>query len=127
MELLWHLVADTIRRLLKKSNVDPANIKGIGYSGQMHGIVALDKNNKPIRPAIIWLDRRSSSQMDELKKDDLISKIRNITLNTPGTGFYLTSLLWLKEKCEQDFYSIKKAVLPKVISDIKCVQKLQQI
>ena len=113
MELLWHLVADTIRRLLKKSNVDPANIKGIGYSGQMHGIVALDKNNKPIRPAIIWLDRRSSSQMDELKKDDLISKIRNITLNTPGTGFYLTSLLWLKEKCEQDFYSIKKAVLPK--------------
>lgn len=42
MELLWHLVADTIRRLLKKSNVDPANIKGIGYSGQMHGIVALD-------------------------------------------------------------------------------------
>ena len=113
MDYLWSIVAATIKRLLTKTHVDSADIKGIGFSGQMHGLVPLDKKNSPIRPAIIWLDQRSGRQMDELNQKGLISEIQSITLNTPGTGFYLTSLLWMKEEEEVDFQRIHKAVLPK--------------
>ena len=94
MELLWKAAENCIKKLVHSENVKPEEIKGIGFSGQMHGLVPLDGNGKPVRNAIIWEDQRSEIQVDELKGLGL----EEIVLNSAGTGFMLTSLLWLKEK-----------------------------
>ena len=69
----------------------------------------MDGNGKPVRNAIIWEDQRSEIQVDELKGLGL----EEIVLNSAGTGFMLTSLLWLKEKEPENYQKIKKVLLPK--------------
>ena len=49
----WNAVCETIKAVITKSGVDPRDIKGVGLSGQMHGLVMLDKDDNVIRPSII--------------------------------------------------------------------------
>ena len=51
----WNAAAGTIKMVLEKSGIAPADVRGIGISGQMHGLVMLDKEGKVIRRSIIWL------------------------------------------------------------------------
>ena len=53
-------------RCLVASQVDPKRIRAVGLSGQMHGLVLLDRENKPLRPAILWNDQRSAPQCAEV-------------------------------------------------------------
>jgi xylulokinase len=60
----WYsAVMSTIKEVVRESGVPAADIKGIGLSGQMHGLVMLDKDNQVIRPAIIWCDQRTGKGM----------------------------------------------------------------
>ena len=59
----WKATVDTIRQVLSKSGINPADIKGIGLSGQMHGMVLLDKDGNVIRSSIIWCDPTYSGRM----------------------------------------------------------------
>ena len=59
---------DTIRQVLAKSGVNPADIKGVGLSGQMHGMVLLDKDGNVIRSSIIWCDQRTRRNAIKLLK-----------------------------------------------------------
>ena len=54
--LWWHATRESIRQVIAKTGVDTNSIKGIGLTGQMHGLVLLDKNGKVLRPAILWND-----------------------------------------------------------------------
>lgn len=113
MDRLWEATAAAIKDLLVDIGVNPETIKGIGLSGQMHGLVLLNRNRQLIRPAIIWIDQRSAPQLEELCGSGMERQFQDTTLNTPGTGFYASSLLWLKEQEPENYRRIWKALLPK--------------
>ena len=70
-------VLHTIAAVVKQSGVDPQDVKGIGLSGQMHGLVMLDQANQVIRPAIIWCDQRTAAECEEITE-----RVREIIAQT---------------------------------------------
>lgn len=65
----WQQAAlETLKQVVEQSGVNGDDIKGIGLSGQMHGLVMLDEAGNPIRRSIIWCDQRSGQQVDEMLK-----------------------------------------------------------
>src|SRR5659263_295090 len=72
----WKAVYETINAVIKKSGINPGDIKGVGLSGQMHGAVLLDKTGKVLRKAIIWCDQRSAYECEQITS--LIGKKRLI-------------------------------------------------
>jgi len=59
---------EVVRQLLQKSKIDVKRVVGIGLAGQMHGLVCIDGTGKILRPAIIWADRRSQVQLNQLQQ-----------------------------------------------------------
>ena len=99
--------------LLKYFSNKKYEIKGIGISGQMHGLVILDKNNKPLRNSIIWCDNRTNYEKDLILKDLGFDNCKKISGNIPMSAFTLAKLLWVKNN-EKDIYNkIDKIMLPK--------------
>ena len=56
----WKATVNTVREVMEKSEINKADIKGIGLSGQMHGLVIMDKKHQVLRPSILWCDVRTS-------------------------------------------------------------------
>jgi xylulokinase len=89
---------------------DPA---GIGLSGQMHGLVALDAGERVLRPAILWNDQRTGAECDEIEERIGLEALIAATGNRALTGFTAPKLLWL-EKHEPDVHErIAHVLLPK--------------
>ncbi|MDN6205424.1 MAG: xylulokinase, partial [Staphylococcus simulans] len=84
-------------------------IEGMSFSGQMHGLVLLDKDNHPIRPAILWNDTRNTEQCDEIKAQFGDKLLGNPILE----GFTLPKLLWVKAHEPQHFEKAETFILPK--------------
>jgi xylulokinase len=85
----------------------------LGWSGQMHGLVALDENDLPLRPAILWNDQRTAAQCAEIERRVGLDRLIELTGNRALTGFTAPKLLWLREH-EPDVYSrIRSILLPK--------------
>ena len=89
------------------------SIKAIGVAGQMHGLVVLDKEDKVIRPAILWNDGRSQAQTDYLNDVTGRDKLSEYTANIAFAGFTAPKILWLKEQERESFDRISKIMLPK--------------
>jgi len=95
----WNATVKTISDVLKKSLIPPASIKGIGLSGQMHGLVALDKNNSVIRRAYLWNDQRTSEQCKEIiESAGSEASLLKYTNNSMLPGYTGGKILWLKEE-----------------------------
>lgn len=105
-----YLVAAT-RGALAQTDINPADIKAIGFSYQMHGLVAIDKEGRVLRDAIIWCDSRGvpygEKAAAELGDDECLKRI----LNLPG-NFTATKLAWVKENEPELFDRIHKVMLP---------------
>ncbi|MHB8895858.1 MAG: xylulokinase [Candidatus Geothermincolia bacterium] len=65
-EVWWRAVAASTRRLLSESGADPSDVKGMGFAGQMIGVIPVDAAGVPLRPAIIWMDSRADEQASRL-------------------------------------------------------------
>ena len=87
-------------------------LAGISFSGQMHSLVVLDDNNKPVYPAILWNDVRTSKQCQEIT-DRLGQRLLEITKNIALEGFTLPKILWLQENEPEVWSRVKKIMLPK--------------
>lgn len=112
-EVWWDLVCRTSALALKQADIEPSRIKGIGLSGQMHGLVVLDRHHNVIRPAIIWCDQRSTEQTKEVNRWFSREELGERIQNPVAAGFLLPSLMWL-QKFEQDSYRrISHVLLPK--------------
>ncbi len=107
----WDSLRHATESILAKSKVNPADIKAIGISYQMHGLVLIDKDRNVIRPAIIWCDSRGvpfgQKAFDELGHEKCLSTL----LNSPG-NFTATKLRWVKENEPELFDKIDKILLP---------------
>lgn len=94
-------------------NVDKSQVAGISFGGQMHGLVILDKNDKVIRPAILWNDGRTVKECDYLNNIIGKEKLSEYTANIAFAGFTAPKLLWLRENEPENFDKISKIMLPK--------------
>lgn len=96
--------------ITKNNGVDAKDIKGVGLSGQMHGLVMLDKDNKVLSRSIIWCDTRCDEQVNFINShNDYFA----CTLNPAIVGFTLPKLLWIKENKPEIYSRIAKIMLPK--------------
>lgn len=110
-EQWWEHLKQSTAAVLAESKVNPADIKAIGISYQMHGLVCIDRDHNVLRPAIIWCDSRGvpygEKAFDELGHEKCLSHL----LNSPG-NFTATKLKWVKDNEPEVFERIDKIMLP---------------
>ena len=92
---------------------DKSLVAGIGAGGQMHGLVALDKNDKPIRRAILWNDGRTWAETEYLNESIGEDKLSKYTANIAFAGFTAPKILWMRNNEPELFEQINKIMLPK--------------
>jgi xylulokinase len=109
----WDAAVEAIRGVLAESGVAGAEIRGIGLSGQMHGLVILDAADRVIRPSLIWCDQRSQPQVDAVNAKLGPENILRWTANPVLTGFTLPKLLWVRDHEPANFERVRKVLLPK--------------
>lgn len=108
----WYSATEKcLERILE--GVDATLVKGIGVGGQMHGLVVLDKDDKVIRPAILWNDGRTDKQVEYLNNVIGKEKLSGYTANIAFAGFTAPKILWIKENEPEKFERIEKIMLPK--------------
>ncbi len=88
-----------------------ARLRGIGLSGQMHGAVLLDGQDRVLRPAILWNDGRSHAECDELTA--AAPKLHAIAGNLAMPGFTAPKLLWVRKHEPERFDRVRSVLLPK--------------
>ncbi|MCL1854418.1 MAG: xylulokinase [Clostridia bacterium] len=109
----WNAVCETCQAVIAKSGAAPAEIRGIGLSGQMHGLVMLDENGAPLRRSIIWCDQRTGAQCEEMTRAVGSKKIIEITANPALTGFTASKILWVREHEPWIYEKCRHILLPK--------------
>jgi len=110
----WQAVVDSVRKVLRQAKLKPADIGGIGLSGQMHGSVFLDRKHQVIRPALLWNDQRTVAECAEIESQaggraELIRMVANPAL----TGFTAPKILWLRNQEKRNFDRTVQVLLPK--------------
>lgn len=109
----WQAVAATLQGVLAQSGIDAAQIKGIGLSGQMHGLVMLDASGSVLRPAIIWCDGRTTKECAEITQRIGAERLIEISANPALPGFTASKILWVRHH-EPDIYEkCRHILLPK--------------
>ncbi len=107
----WECLKHATESVMAVAKIDPKEIKGIGISYQMHGLVMVDQDLEPLRPAIIWCDSRGvpygEKAFGTLGEETCLGHL----LNSPG-NFTATKLAWVKENEPETFKKIHKIMLP---------------
>ncbi len=109
----WTASVQGIKSIINKSGISPEDIKGIGLTGQMHGSVFLDKENRVVHPAILWCDQRTTKECEEITNAVGESKVLDITCNPVLTGFQAPKIIWMRNNKPQLYKKITKVLLPK--------------
>lgn len=109
----WQGTLEALKILIQNNPSQKSAIRGIGFSGQMHGMVALDQIGQVLTPAIIWCDQRTESACEAITehfgKEGLSELVGNMAL----TGFTAPKIMWLKENHPELFNQVHKFLLPK--------------
>lgn len=109
----WRACCETVREALAACGAPASEVRGVSFSGQMHGAVLLDKDFNVIRPAILHCDARSSVQVEKIKDALGMDKVRELVMNPVYTGFLLPSLMWVRDNEPENYAKVKYAFLPK--------------
>lgn len=104
---------NTIKAVMSASGVKKEDVKGIGISGQMHGLVMLDKDNNVIRPSIIWCDQRTEKEVEWMNENVGREKLVSITANPALTGWTAAKILWVKNNEPENYAKVAHILLPK--------------
>ncbi|MUV37054.1 Xylulokinase [Lentibacillus sp. JNUCC-1] len=102
-----------ISRIIKNFRGAPSQIEGISFSGQMHGLVLLDKHYNVLRNAILWNDTRTTEECLEISKALKNTELQDIIKNPVLEGFTLPKILWVQEHEPEVFSQAHKFLLPK--------------
>lgn len=109
----WDATTDCLRRLQHLDVLKNARVRAVGLSGQMHGLVLLDREGKALRDAIIWPDRRTADICREWSRTIGAEKISSIAGLPLATGFMAPSLAWVKRNEPDIYLQSVHALLPK--------------
>lgn len=107
----WKAAYTALSKVTEKAS--DGEIAGIGLSGQMHSLVLLDKDNKVIRPAILWCDQRTSKECEDIENIIGHDRLIEITANPALPGFTASKIMWVKKNEPQNFEKIEHILLAK--------------
>jgi xylulokinase len=113
----WATVRESLYKVttqLKALGRSPTDIRAIGLSGQMHGLVLLDPANEPVRPAILWNDQRSAPQCARIyEKVGGVEGLLSYTNNPMLSGYTGGKILWVRENEPEHYRQARRFCLPK--------------
>ena len=107
----WRAVREGVPELL--AGHDTSRVAGIGCGGQMHGLVALDASDRPVRPAILWNDGRTEAQVRFLNEELGARRLLELTGNIAYAGFTAPKLLWMRSEEPELLARVAHVMLPK--------------
>ncbi|RYD89468.1 MAG: xylulokinase, partial [Sphingomonadales bacterium] len=107
----WSATLEAIDKLSKSNPEDLAKVRGIGLSGHMHGATLLDKDDKVLRPCILWNDGRSAAECAEMEA--ALPSLRDIAGNIAMPGFTAPKIAWVRKHEPEVFAKLAKVLLPK--------------
>lgn len=110
-ESWWENLKLSVQSIMKESGANPAEVKAIGISYQMHGLVCVDKHKNVLRPSIIWCDSRAVPYGEKAFNALGSEKCLGHLLNSPG-NFTASKLAWVKENEPALYEKIYKIMLP---------------
>lgn len=110
-QMWWDNAKLSLKKVMADSSVKGEDIKAIGISYQMHGLVCVDKNQNVLRPSIIWCDSRAVPYGEKAFENIGPKECLGHLLNSPG-NFTASKLAWVKENEPQQFEKIYKIMLP---------------
>lgn len=109
----WNATVETLAQVIRESKVAAGDIKGIGLSGQMHGLVMLDGDGKVLRKSIIWCDQRTAKECVEITERVGEKRLIEITANPALTGFTASKILWVRNNEPETYAKCRHILLPK--------------
>ncbi len=109
----WRACGIAVRRALAQARLRSDQISCVGLSGQMHGAVLLDEQDRVVRPALIWCDVRTEKQCRDLTAQVGADKLIQLTCNPALTNFTLTKCLWVRENEPENWRRVRSLMLPK--------------
>lgn len=107
----WEYAQKATEKLFAETRKSPKDVKAIGISYQMHGLVALNKLGEVVRPSIIWCDSRAVTIGDKAFEDIGKDQCLQHLLNSPG-NFTASKLKWVKDNEPDKYAQIDKVMLP---------------
>ncbi len=109
----WEATKSTLRESLERSGIAAENIAAIGLTGQQPSTVFLDRKGNTLCPSILWMDRRTSSQCEFMKRVVGEERLYEITGLRPDPAYSASKILWTKENMPKVYESTYKVLLPK--------------
>ena len=110
-QMWWDNAKLALKKIMADAGATAEDVKAIGISYQMHGLVCVDKNLKALRPSIIWCDSRAVPYGEKAFKDLGADQCLSHLLNSPG-NFTAAKLAWVKENEPETYEKIYKIMLP---------------
>lgn len=109
----WQGTLGALRRIVDKNEALKTELRAIGFSGQMHGMVALDAAGNVLTPSIIWCDQRTTAECEEITARFGQAGLSALVGNMALTGFTAPKILWLKQNHPEIFDRVAMFLLPK--------------
>ena len=109
----WQAAITGIKSVIETAGISGSEIAGIGLTGQMHGLVLLDRSGKVLRPCIMWNDQRTGAQCRAITDAVGAERVIQLTGNPILPGFTAPKIVWVRENEPEVFAQTAKALLPK--------------
>jgi xylulokinase len=109
----WEATIQAVRAALEAASLTGEDIAAIGLSGQMHGVVLLDKAHAVLRPSLIWCDQRSQAQCDWITSQVGSERLIQLVSNPALTGFSAPKIIWVRDHEPEIFERAANFLLPK--------------
>ncbi len=109
----WKAASAAIKQVLRKARAKGKDVVSVGMSGQMHSSVFLDRDNKVIRPALLWCDGRTTAECRAITERIGENRLRDLACNPALEGFTLPKVIWLRNHEPAAFARLTKVVLAK--------------
>ncbi|MGC9075565.1 MAG: xylulokinase [Candidatus Bipolaricaulaceae bacterium] len=109
----WKAVSEATRLVMRKLRSPKRRVEAVGLTGQMHGLVLLGRNGKPLLPCLIWMDTRAGNQAKALAKSVGEQKLLSRTGNRPIPAFPAAKFLWVRENLPRIYKGVRWLLMPK--------------
>jgi xylulokinase len=109
----WEATVRSVRQVLATPGVRAEQVKGVGLTGQMHGLVLLDERGEVLRPCIMWNDQRTGPQCDAITERLGLARLLELTANPVLPGFTAPKIVWVRENEPEVYARAAHVLLPK--------------
>jgi len=109
----WRATQGAIQSALVAAGATGAEVRAVGLTGQMHGLVLLDSDDQVLRPAILWNDQRTGAECREIRERVGLDRLIAVTGNDALTGFTAPKILWVRNHEPDTYAQAAHALLPK--------------